>query len=313
MRIVFIGTGEIGVPSLQALLDSERVQVIAIITQPDRPVGRHQEIKPSPIKQVATASSVPLFQPEKINTPEMLLRLQELQPDLMIVCAYGQILKASVLGIPRLGCLNLHASLLPKYRGAACIQAAIKNRDAETGMTVMWMDEGLDTGAVFLQNRFAIEPQETAGSLHDRLAKSGPEILLSALALLEKGQAIKIPQEEALATYVKKLGKEDGKIDWKVESHFVEAHIRAMIPWPGAYTVVEVGGEKKTIKIFQAVLDQEICGKPGEIVRLSDEGISVAAGQGGLRLKELQLEGRKRMAAGELARGTRLQPGQFLE
>jgi methionyl-tRNA formyltransferase len=313
MRIVFTGTGEIGVPSLKALLDSEKHQVVGILTQPDRPAGRHQELTASPVKQAAFPYHIPVYQPENINTVSVLDQIAYLKPDVMVVCAYGQILKTRVLKLPRIGCLNLHASLLPRYRGAACIQAAIKNRDTESGMTVMWMDEGLDTGDILLQESFKLSRDETAGSLHDRLAASGPELLLKALDLIGKGKAPRIVQQSGHASYVKKLKKEDGKIDWRFPQIAVDAHIRSMIPWPGAYNYLTLDGEKKILKVFKTILSRRAKGKPGEIVRVDEHGILVAAEEGGLLLREVQLEGRKRMSADELVRGIRLEPGSFLE
>jgi len=313
MRILFTGTGEIGVPSLKALLNSGDHQVVGILTQPDRPAGRHQELLASPVKQVALSYHLPVYQPEKINTAPVLEQVAYLRPDIMVVCAYGQILKSPVLKCPRIGCLNLHASLLPKYRGAACIQAAIKNRDAVSGMTVMWMDEGLDTGDILLQESIKLHRDETAGSLHDRLADAGPDLLLKSLELIGKGRAPRIPQPDAQATYVKKMTKEDGKIDWDFPQLLVDAHIRSMNPWPGAYNHLLVEGEKKVLKVFKTILSRRAKGRPGEIVKVDEHGILVAAEVGGLLLREVQLEGRKRMRADELARGIRLEAGSFLE
>jgi methionyl-tRNA formyltransferase len=294
MRIFFTGTGDIGVPALKALLESGEHQVTGILTQPDRPAGRHQELQASPVKQVAFAYHIPVYQPEKLNTDSVLEQIAYLKPDVMLVCAYGQILKTPILKCPRIGCLNLHASLLPKYRGAACVQAAIKNRDAESGMTVMWMDEGLDTGDILL-------------------AACGPDLILQALDLIGKGKAPRIPQQEGLASYVKKLKKEDGRIDWHFSQVKVDAHIRSMVPWPGAYNHLTLDGEKKMLKIFKTILSRRAKGRPGEILRIDEHGILVAAALGGLLLREVQIEGRKRMRADEMARGIRLQPGLFLE
>jgi methionyl-tRNA formyltransferase len=313
MRIVFTGTGEIGVPTLKCLLESGEHQVVGILTQPDRPAGRHQELLASPVKQTVLPYHIPVYQPEKINTPSVLEQIAYLKPDVMVVCAYGQILRAAVLKLPRVACLNLHASLLPKYRGAACIQAAIKNRDKESGMTVMWMDEGLDTGDILLQETLKLSRDETAGTLHDRLAESGPELLLKSLDLISKGKAPRIPQQDGLATYVKKLKKEDGHIDWRFPQISVAAHIRSMIPWPGAYSYLSLDGEKKLLKVFKTILSRRAKGRPGEVLRVDEHGILVAAEAGGLLLREVQLEGRRRMSADELARGIRLEPGTFLE
>lgn len=313
MRIVFTGTGEIGVPTLKALLESDLHQVVGVITQPDRPSGRHQELVASAVKQIALTYHVPIYQPEKINSPSVLEQITYLRPDLMVVFAYGQILKSAVLKLPRVGCLNLHASLLPKYRGAACIQAAIKNLDEKSGMTVMWMDEGLDTGCIFLQEEIKLSSQETSGTLHDRLAELSPKLLMRAFDAISKGKAVRAPQNQSLATYVKKLSKTDGRIDWAFPQIQVDAHIRSMIPWPGAYSILKLEGETRTLKIFKTVLSKRAKGRPGEILRIDEHGILVAAAEGGLLLREVQLEGRKRMPAEEMARGARLEIGTFLE
>ncbi|MDZ4788218.1 MAG: methionyl-tRNA formyltransferase [Blastochloris sp.] len=313
MRILFTGTGEIGVPALRALLESEIHHVVGVITQPDRAAGRHQELLASPVKQMAFLHHVSVYQPEKINTTAVLEQINYLKPDIMVVCAYGQILKSPILKSPRVGCLNLHASLLPKYRGSSCIQAAIKNGDAKSGMTVMWMDEGLDTGDIFLQEELKLARDETAGTLHDRLASQGPSLLLSALDLIGKGKTIRKAQSTSQATYVKKLSKADGHVDWNFPQVEVEAHIRSMIPWPGAFNFLNMDGEKKSVKIFQTIISNRAKGSPGEILRIDEHGILVAAGEGGLLLREVQLEGRKRMKADEMARGIHLTTGMFLE
>jgi methionyl-tRNA formyltransferase len=300
MRIVFIGTGEIGVPTLQALLDSEH-EVIGIVTQPDKPVGREQRIEPPPIKKALTGRALPLgapiLQPAKIKNPQSIEEIRRLTPDVIVVVAYGQILPRDVLEIPRLACLNLHASLLPRWRGAAPIQAAIAAGDCETGITVMYMDEGLDTGDILLQRNVAILPNDTGGSLHDRLAQIAPEALLEPLRLLAAGNAPRIPQDNARATYAPKLKREHGEIDWSESAEAIERKIRAYNPWPGAF--MKVDGQN--LKVFSAsVID--LNGQPGEILR-SDKDLLVAAGEGALSLGEVQLEGKRRMSAGEFLRG----------
>src|SRR4051812_10914582 len=225
MRIVFIGAGEIGVPTLQALLRSEH-EIIAVVTQPDKPVGREQRIEPPPIKKAligrARPPGAPILQPVKIKDPQIIEEIRRLTPDVIVVIAYGQILPRDVLEIPRFACLNLHASLLPRWRGAAPIQAAIAAGDSETGITVMYMDEGLDTGDILLQRKIDILPTDTGGSLHVRLAQIAPDALLESLQRLAKSIAPRVPQNNALATYAPKLNRNDGKIDWAERAEVIE-------------------------------------------------------------------------------------------
>ena len=302
MRIVFIGTGEIGVPTLRALLNSDH-EVVAVVTQPDKPVGREQRIEPPPIKKAlisrARPPGAPIFQPARIKDPPAVEEIRDLTPDVIVVAAYGQILPRDVLEIPRLACLNLHASLLPRWRGAAPIQAAIAAGDRETGITVMYMDEGLDTGEILSQRGVEILPNDTGGSLHDRLAQIAPETLLESLRLLAAGNAPRIPQENTRATYAPKLKRGHGQIDWSESAEAVERKIRAYNPWPGAFMKVD----RQNLKIFSAsVLD--LTGQPGEILR-SDKDLIVATGKGALSLAEVQLEGKRRMTAVEFLRGHR--------
>jgi methionyl-tRNA formyltransferase len=300
MRIVFIGTGGIGVPTLEALLDSEH-EVAAVVTQPDKPVGREQRIEPPPIKKAligrARPSGAPILQPAKIKDPQIIEEIRRLTPDVIVVIAYGQILPRDVLEIPRFACLNLHASLLPRWRGAAPIQAAIAAGDSETGITVMYMDEGLDTGDMLLQRQLAILPNDTGGSLHDRLAQIAPEALLEALRFLASDNAPRIPQDNARATYAPKLKREHGEIDWSESADAIKGKIRAYNPWPGAF--MKLG--RQNLKIFSASL-VDLNGQPGEILR-SDKELIVATGKGALSIDEVQLEGKRRMGAGEFLRG----------
>jgi methionyl-tRNA formyltransferase len=302
MRIVFIGTGEIGVPTLQALLNSEH-DVVGVVTQPDRPVGREQQIEAPPIKKAfiggARPPGAPIFQPARIKAQQAIEKIRALQPDVIVVMAYGQILPREVLEIPRLACLNLHASLLPHWRGAAPIQAAIAAADRETGITVMYMDEGLDTGDILLQRMIEIRTDETGGSLHDRLAQIAPEPLLESLQLLASGSAPRVSQDNARATYAPKLKRENGKIDWSESAEVIERKIRAYNPWPGAS--MKVGDQN--LKVFSASV-VDLNGRPGEILR-SDKDLIVAAGKGALSLAEVQLEGKRRMSAAEFLRGHR--------
>ncbi|MEO5717216.1 MAG: methionyl-tRNA formyltransferase [Chthoniobacterales bacterium] len=304
MRIVFIGTGEIGVPSLRALFAASEHQLVGAVTQPDKPVGRDQRLTAPPIKAELAGTDVPVFQPARIRHDEAVAHLRLLAPDIIVVMAYGQILPRSVLEIPSIACLNLHASLLPRHRGAAPIQAAIATGDTETGITVIYMDEGLDTGDMLLQKRLTISPNETGGSLHDRLAQIAPEALRDALKLLHDGNAPRLPQSAAEATYAPKLTREHGKIDWAEPAESIERIIRAFDPWPGAFTQLSDGtGKTRHLKIFRASLSPHELGAPGTLAQPNDAEVLVATGCGALRLEEVQLEGKRRMSAADFFRG----------
>jgi methionyl-tRNA formyltransferase len=313
MRIIFIGTGEIGLPVLEALAASKEHQVLAVITQPDKPVGRQQKLAASPIKEAAFRLHLQIYQPEKIRAEASVAQLKYLRPDVLVVVAYGQILSRAVLDLPRYGCLNIHASLLPKYRGASPIHAAIQAGEKQSGVTIMWMDEGLDTGDILLQEKINLRRHETTESLQKRLAKLAPDALLKALDLIAKNEAPREPQDRAQATLTKKLRKDSGLIDWTLAQRQIDAHIRAMIPWPSAFTWVNQDGEKKMLKIFTTIISNHAKGRPGEVLRVDRHGILVAAGVGGLLLREVQLEGKKRLHAAEFARGFNLPVGTILE
>ena len=309
MRIVFIGTGEIGVPTLQALLRSEH-EIVGVVTQPDKPVGRAQLVEPSAIKKALTGGaanaspartgrplSLPILQPARIKERQAIEEIRALAPDVIVVIAYGQILPRDVLEIPKVACLNLHASLLPRWRGAAPIQAAIAAGDSQTGITVMYMDEGLDTGDIMLARTIDIRRDESGGSLHDRLAKMAPDALLDSLGLLGSGSAPRIQQDNSLATYAPKLKREDGRIDWSEPAGVIEKKIRAFNPWPGALMTID----GRNLKIFSASV-VDLSGKPGQILS-GEKELVIAAGKGALSLSEVQLEGKRRMSASEFLRG----------
>ncbi|PYK28139.1 MAG: methionyl-tRNA formyltransferase [Verrucomicrobia bacterium] len=296
MRIVFIGTGEVGVPTLQGLLKSEH-DVVGVVTQPDKPVGRSQQIEPPPIKRIPITTNIAILQPPRIKDPHAIEEIRAITPDVIVVMAYGQILARAVLEIPKIACLNLHASLLPRWRGAAPIQAAIAAGDQETGITVMYMDEGLDTGDILLERKLDILPTDTGASLHERLAQVAPEALFESLRLLTAKSAPRIPQDNAQATYAPKLKRDDGRIDWSEPAEVIERKIRAFNPWPGAF--IKLGD--RNLKVFSASLVNR-SGKPGEILR-SEKELVIGAGNDALALGEVQLEGKKRMSAAEFLRG----------
>ena len=299
MRMVFIGAGEIGVPTLQALLKSEH-EVVGVVTQSDKPVGRAQLVEPPAIKKAVAATKIPVLQPARIKDRQAIEKIRALKSDVIVVMAYGQILARDVLEVPKTACLNLHASLLPRWRGAAPIQAAIAAGDRKTGITVMFMDEGLDTGDILLQRSVEILPSDTGGSLRDRLAKVAPEPLLESLELLAKGRAPRTPQDNSFATYAPKLKREDGRIDWSEPAEAIERRIRAFDPWPGVFMKFD----ERNLKIFSAVI-VALRGTPGEILR-SDKELVIAAGEDALSLGEVQLEGKRRMTATEFLRGYRV-------
>jgi methionyl-tRNA formyltransferase len=312
MRVVFIGTGDIGLPVLRWLLASEHV-VVGAVTQPDKPVGRHQDLQAPAVKQVAGEAGVPVFQPQKIGTPESLEALRALEPEVFVVMAYGQILPRSVLQIPRVACLNLHASILPRHRGAAPIQAAIEAGDPESGITVMYMAEGLDTGDVLLVEPVRIRRRETGGTLHDRLALTAPRALGEALHLLALGAGPRVPQDSALATYAGKLSREHGRIAWESPGA-VDRRVRAMNPWPGAFTWISLSGGVKKLKVFSVIQSKTPAegAEGGTVLRVDERGILVAAGEASVWLGEVQLEGKKRMRAAEFVRGAAVRVGMRL-
>lgn len=309
MRIIYIGTGDIGLPALEWLLGSGH-DVAAVITQPDKPAGRKMELLPSPIKRLALARGVSVLQPEKMRAAEAVEQVRALGADLIVVMAYGQILPKGVLDAGRIACLNLHASILPRHRGAAPIQSAILAGEAETGLTVMYMDEGLDTGDVLLIQRVRIGRHETGGTLHDRLAAVAPGALAEAIGLLEAGTAPRVPQDGALATYAKKLGREEGEIRWDVACEEVGRHIRAMNPWPGAFTwLPEKGGTLRKIKVFCAGENRRRSGAAGVVLEAGGRGILVGCGTGSVLLREIQMEGKRRMSARDFLIGRPILPG----
>ena len=309
MRIVFAGTGEFGIPCLEALVASDDHFVLSVITQPDRPAGRAQKLLASPIKECALRHQLTVFQPEDVNSATSLSQIRYQKPDLMVVVAYGQILKKPILELPELGCWNVHGSLLPKYRGASPIAAAVRDLQKRTGVTIMQMNEGLDTGDILGKVATRIRPGETTGLLHDRLAKKAGPLLLYLLERAKKGKLKNARQNSQEASVAPRMKKEDGKIDWAKNPEEIDAHIRAMQPWPGAYAWVPDGTDQKMLKIFSVILSKRAKGKPGEIVEINSHGILVAAKKGGVLLREVQLEGRKRMTAVEYSRGAGIVAG----
>jgi methionyl-tRNA formyltransferase len=285
--------------------------ITGVITQPDRPAGRGQQLRPPPMKEAALRLGLTVAQPPRIKSPEALELLRSWEPDVLVVAAYGQILPKTVLDLPRRACLNLHASLLPRHRGAAPIQAALLAGDAASGLTVMWMDEGLDTGDIAFHAELPLTRRMTAGALHDALSALGPRCLERALNELEQGRLPRHPQDPALATYAAQLCKEDGRLLWTQSARDLDRRVRAMNPWPGAFLhLPPVKGRTPVLKVHAASpLCRRRPAQPGEVLRADARGLLVSAGEGALLLRELQAEGGRRMKVADFLRGHPLPTG----
>ena len=301
MRIVFAGTPEFAAQHLQALLDAKR-QVVAVYTQPDRPAGRGQKLMPSPVKQLALQHEIPMYQPQSLRDPAAQVELAGLQADLMVVVAYGLILPQAVLDMPRLGCINSHASLLPRWRGAAPIQRAIEAGDAESGVTVMQMEAGLDTGPMLLKVRTPITGEDTGGTLHDRLADLGSRAVIDAVAALEAGTLVGEVQDDSLATYAHKLNKDEARLDWQRPAVELERLVRAFNPWPTCHASLDGAA----VKVHAARATTGL-GVPGQIIEASKDGVEVACGKGSLVLTRLQLPGGKALGVSDIFNSRREQ------
>lgn len=310
MKLIFMGTPDLAAACLSGLLDGGYT-VTAAVTQADRPRGRGYALTPPPVKELAMARGIPVWQPTDLRAPEFLAQIREAAPDAIVVVAYGRILPPALLDCPRLGCINLHASLLPRYRGAAPIQRAIMNGETETGLTTMHMAEGLDTGDMILSERLAIRPEDNFGTLHDRMAVCGGPLLCRTLAMLATGTAPRLVQDEAKASYAAKIRKEDCALDFRRSASELDCHIRGLSPAPLAFCHRPDG---RMLKILRAE-PTEGSGKPGEVLALSDrrEGsITVACGTGALRIREVVPEGKGRMRAADYVRGRQIQEKEVL-
>ena len=311
MRVVFMGTPDFAVPTLQVLLDS-RHDVVGVVTQPDRPKGRSGKLQPSPVKEKAMEAGVPVLQPEKVKDPAFFPELEALQPDVIVVVAFGQILPETVLNLPEYGCMNVHASLLPKLRGAAPIQWSVIDGDSESGVTIMQMDKGLDTGDILLQKEVVLDEKETGGSLFDRLMETGAELIVEVLPKIEAVELTPVVQKEELATYAGKITKDMGNIDFAKSAVTIERLIRGLNPWPSAFTHYK----GKILKIWEADVVSECANAenpvPGTVIAMDKESFTLATGEGALRIRSLQPEGKKRMSCAEFMRGYEIKVGEAL-
>lgn len=308
MRVVFMGTPDFAVPSLKALAEAQ-YDLAAVVTQPDRPRGRGKKETPPPVKEIARALNIPVFQPLKIKDPDFISLLKGMSPDVIVVVAFGRILPPDILTLPKYGCINVHGSLLPKYRGAAPIHRAVINGEKYTGITTMYMDEGLDTGDMILHEAVPIHEEDTVGDVHDRLASLGAGLLVKTLSLVESGQAPRTPQAGEFS-YAPMLSAADELILWDRPARDIFNQVRGMNPWPGARTSLH----GKVLKIWRAAALEEdgTDALPGQVISDGSDGILVRAGTGRLRITELQLQGAKRLGAADFLRGTPVPAGTFL-
>ncbi len=306
MKIIFMGTPDFAAASLEALIDS-RHEIQAVVTQPDKPKGRKGELTPSPVKVIAKREGIKVYQPLKVRDEEFVKTLRAYNPDVMVVVAFGQIIPLSILEMPKYGCVNIHGSLLPKYRGAAPIQWAVLDGEKETGITTILMDEGIDTGDILLKKTIKIDADETSGSLFDKLMALGAKTILETLDELEKGSLTPTKQGESPTAYAKMLTKTMGLIDFTKPAKELDCFVRGMDPWPSAYTLLS----GKTLKLWK-VRAVEGGGKAGSVIEIGKESFTIACGEGAIEVLEVQLEGKKRMSAGDFLKGSTLNIGQEL-
>jgi methionyl-tRNA formyltransferase len=312
LRIIFMGTAELSCASLEKLAGDKNFSVLAVVTQPDKPNGRELKLTPSPVKILAEKFNLPVLQPLKARDEKFISELRGLKPDLLAVVAYGQILPQAILDLPPFGCLNVHTSLLPKYRGAAPIQWAIANGEPETGVTIMKMDAGLDTGPILSTCRTPILPTDDSQILHDRLAQFGAELLVETIPDFVAGKISPQPQPAEGSSYAAKIKKEDGLIDWHLPAQKIWNGLRAFTPWPGAFTFLKSEAKRQLLKIWKAEV-VENNGLTGTVLSADKSGIVVGCGENALRILELQREGGRRMSAADFLAGSALRAGEKFE
>ncbi len=311
LRIIFMGTAPLSCASLETLIRARDIELPAVVTQPDKPQGRELRLQPSPVKALAMGHNLPVLQPERARDPVFIRNIRDLAPDLIVVAAYGQILPKELLEAPRFGCINVHTSLLPKYRGAAPIQWSILNDEAETGVTIMRVDVGLDTGDVLSQERTPIHAQDNAITLHDRLARIGADLLLRTIPEYVAGRLRPIPQPAEGVSHAPKIKKEDGLINWTKPARTIWNQVRGLVPWPSAFTFLASNDQRQLLKIWAAE-PAEDSGQPATVLDTDKHGIVVACGQDSLRITEVQREGGKRLSAAQFLAGHKLTVGQEL-
>ncbi|MBQ7833604.1 MAG: methionyl-tRNA formyltransferase [Lachnospiraceae bacterium] len=307
MKVVYMGTPDFAVGALESIIEAGH-DVVLVVTQPDKPKGRGKEMQMTPVKKCAIAHDIPVFQPVKIKEREAVEYLKTFEADIFVVAAFGQILSSEILHMPKYGCVNIHASLLPMYRGAAPIQAVILNKEKETGVTIMQMDEGLDTGDMLMKESIPIAADETGESLHDKLSELGAEMIVKALVAIEEGSLTPVPQGDGKTCYASMLKKELGHIDWNKSADDIEHLVRGLYPWPGTFTFLN----GKMMKICAVALsDCPVSGKPGELCEVTKDSLIVNTGEGTLEIKELQPEGKKRMTVHDFLLGNKLEKGIY--
>ncbi len=309
LSIVFMGTPELACPSLAGLLDAPGFRVLAVVTQPDRPSGRRMQLTPPPVKELAARRGVPVLQPERVRDPAFVEEMRRLAPDLIAVTAFGQILPQSLLDLPHYGCVNVHTSLLPRYRGAAPIQWAILDAQSQTGVTIMQMGIGLDTGPILSQETTPIGPEDDSQTLHDRLSVMGAGLLVRTIRDYVAGRVTPVPQPEIGSSYAPKIKKQDGRIAWTDPAQAIWHRVRALVPWPGAFTSLPGPPQPVLLKIWRAEV-ADLCGPPGQVLQADRAGIVIACGRQALRVLSLQREGGRRLSAQEFLAGHPLRPGQ---
>ena len=309
MKVIFMGTPDFSVNTLEEIIKAGH-EVVLVVSQPDKAVGRSKALKYTPVKECALAHGIEVYQPEKIRREECVEYLRQFNADIFIVEAFGQIIPKEILDMPRYGCVNVHASLLPKYRGAAPIQWAVLNGEKVSGVTIMRMDEGIDTGDMIMKEEVVLAEDETCGSLFDRLAEVGAKLCVKAMKAIEDGTAVYTPQDHSQATQTGKIQKEMGSIDWSKDAEEIERLIRGLNPWPSAYTRLD----DKNLKIWRAkVVSHEVKAAPGCILKVTKNDMEVQTGNGVLALLEVQLEGKKRMTIDAFLRGYEVEEGTFLK